>query len=233
MPAYEELDEFRRYGEDAPIWFMRYAEQVLTNGKADCNHRTSFKSAMARVSGSRNSKYEDKAAAQVRIIRRWNGLRAKPREEFILSDFLTWLMKQEFEAKERIRRRNAQRFVPSSNSGVINWIEKILQTPIADYRKATIALVLAPYLLKVRKMSNEQAFNTIMDWSCKCAQISPLRPSQRDFAQKARDSLQRAQSSLYFPMGFSRLVSDYPLMYQAYVVHGLNTGPPPPPQQQQ
>lgn len=223
--VYEEMEEFKRYDQPS-VWFMRYAEQVLSKGQADYNHRTSFKSAMARVPGSRNSKYEDEAESQVRIIQRWNGVRAKPSEEFMLSDFLTWLVQQEFRSKKRMGHRYATRFLPSScscDSSRINWIENILQTPIPDYRKATVALILAPYLLKVRKMSNEQAFYGIKEWSYKCTQISPLRPTERDFMQKVRDSLQRAQSSPYFPMGFSRLVRDYPYMYQTYTKYGLKT----------
>ena len=35
----------------------------------------------------------------------------------------------------------------------ISWIEILLQTPIEDYRKNAIGLILAPYLINIRKFS--------------------------------------------------------------------------------
>jgi len=56
VPIYEELPEFKRYKEPS-VQFMRYAERVLTAGRADQNHCISFRSCMARIPGSVNSKY--------------------------------------------------------------------------------------------------------------------------------------------------------------------------------
>jgi hypothetical protein len=33
----------------------------------------------------------------------------------------------------------------------ISWIEKLLETPIDDYRKNAVNLILAPYLINVKK----------------------------------------------------------------------------------
>jgi hypothetical protein len=35
---------------------------------------------------------------------------------------------------------------------VIPWIEKLLETPIEDYRKNAVSLILAPYLINIKKV---------------------------------------------------------------------------------
>jgi hypothetical protein len=85
IPVFEELPEFARF-KDPSIQFLRYAARRLTNGSADPSHSISFASCMARVPGSTNSKYE--SAEQVRILQRWNGIRARPTKRFMLVDFL-------------------------------------------------------------------------------------------------------------------------------------------------
>jgi Primase X len=41
------------------------------------------------------------------------------------------------------------------------WIEKLLQTPIDDYRKNAVSLILVPYLINIRKLSYDDALNAI------------------------------------------------------------------------
>ena len=48
-----------------------------------------------------------------------------------------------------------------SRGNVIPWIEKLLDTPIDDYRKNAVNLILAPYLINVRKLSYDAALNII------------------------------------------------------------------------
>ena len=46
----------------------------------------------------------------------------------------------------------------------IPWIEKLLQTPIDDYRKNAVSLILAPYLINIKKLSYDHALNIINSW---------------------------------------------------------------------
>jgi hypothetical protein len=220
VPIYEELPEFKRY-EDPSVQFMRYAEQVLTGGKADRNHRVSFASCMARIPGSRNSKYEGDIA-EVKIIQSWNGIRARPTQQFMLTDFLIYLVQADIDYRERMRKQ-AQRFKTPGYPGTLTgqegiaWIDRLLQTPIPDWRKTAVALVLAPYLLTIRRMSYEQAFNTIMQWAASCAQLSSLRPNERGFIERVHTSLERAQSKQSRPLRWATLVSNYQQMYEMVV----------------
>jgi hypothetical protein len=46
------------------------------------------------------------------------------------------------------------------------WIErKLLHTPISDRRKITIELVLAPYLIVIKKLPFNEAYTIIIEWS--------------------------------------------------------------------
>jgi hypothetical protein len=215
IPIYEELPEFNRY-KDPSVQFMRYAEQVLTGGKADRNHNVSFKSCMARIPSSKNSKYEGDAAL-VRIIQPWDGIRARPTQQFMLTDFLIWLVQDDIDAQERIRKL-AQKFkgspIGETFGNSIPWIDRLLQAPIPDYRKTVVALILAPYLLTIKQLSYEQAYHTIMEWVARCDELSPLRPTQRKFVNRVHFSLKRAQIKQSKPLKWETLVKNYSQIYE-------------------
>jgi Primase X len=62
----------------------------------------------------------------------------------------------------------------SRHGNTIAWIEKLLQTPIDDYRKNAINLILAPYLINVKKLSYDGALNLINTWLNKCGKLRQL-----------------------------------------------------------
>jgi|SRR5215217_4556957 len=221
VPIYEELSEFKRY-QDSSIKFMRYAEQVLTGGKADRNHCVSFKSCMARLPGSRNSKYTGDVA-EVKVVQPWDGIRARPPQQFMFTDFLIWLVQADLDARERLhkmQRFNTTKSHLMNNGAGIAWIDRLLQLAIPDWRKTAVALVLAPYLLIIRRFSYEQAFHTIMEWAARCDELSALRPNERGFIDRVHISLERAQSKQSKPLRWQTLVQNYPAMYETLKLGG-------------
>jgi hypothetical protein len=44
-----------------------------------------------------------------------------------------------------------------ANTTIIPWIEKLLQTPIQDYRKFSGWRILSPYLMNVKRLSYDNA----------------------------------------------------------------------------
>src|SRR5919205_3931490 len=62
----------------------------------------------------------------------------------------------------------------SYRGNTITWMEKLLQTPIDDYRKNAVNLILAPYLINVRKVSYDAALNIINGWLSKCGELRQL-----------------------------------------------------------
>ncbi|HEY7079222.1 MAG TPA: DNA primase noncatalytic subunit PriX [Nitrososphaeraceae archaeon] len=60
------------------------------------------------------------------------------------------------------------------NSATIRWIEKLLQTPLDDYRKYVIWRILASYLINIRKYSADEAPTMIRNWLDKCRNLRHL-----------------------------------------------------------
>ncbi len=53
------------------------------------------------------------------------------------------------------------------------WIERLLETPIADVRHRTVNLILAPYLVNTKRLEVEQASDIIGKYIDKCRAIDP------------------------------------------------------------
>jgi hypothetical protein len=95
----------------------------------------------------------------------------------------------------------------------VDWIEtNILQGPgISDYRKLTIDLILAPYLVNVKKCDYDTAYDTIAKWLDKCAKIRSLDFNPR---YKINYALKRANNGpVLYPMKLDTIKSKYSEMY--------------------
>ena len=69
---------------------------------------------------------------------------------------------------------NKQSELNSIINNQIEYIEKLLQTPIHDCRKLVIELILVPYLILVKRLSSEEIFTLINEWLQKCDSIRKL-----------------------------------------------------------
>jgi hypothetical protein len=49
-----------------------------------------------------------------------------------------------------------------------------MQTPIDDYRKNAVSLILPPYLINIKKVSHDAALNIINSWLSKCGKLRQL-----------------------------------------------------------
>ncbi len=158
--------------------YLRFVEIYLSNGKADINHNPTFKSCMLRIPYTINSKN----GKLVQIIRGWNGYRPQlTKELFVL--FHEYLIQKKIDKEleqERIfkeRRKNKKLRYNNNKSYLINyyeWIEKLLKTPIGDFRKTSLSLILAPYLVNIKKLSYQQSFDILTDWLQKCNSFKKL-----------------------------------------------------------
>lgn len=161
----EELTEFEQF-ENPSSKFLRFAEHYLTNEKSDPAHNPSFKSCMLRIPGSTNSKCELRKNT-VEIIQIWDGYR--PPIILLLESFLTYLVEQKYKEsklQKRLQRRYGFRAGESNN--LVKWIEILLETPIDDYRKNAVALIIAPYLINIRQLPYDTAYEKIKEWIKKC-----------------------------------------------------------------
>jgi len=171
--VFEEYDvfyDFLQYldGRDLTTEFMRFAEKYFTNNRADRQHSPSVKSCLIRIPVTLNSNNNE----EVRIVQRWNGER--PPIQLITTEFRTYLIQkridkiQEIQKEQKQRQRFGRSHFNKNTTDNIAWIEKLLQTPIEDYRKSCMWRIICPYLINIKKVSKDEAAITIKDWLEKC-----------------------------------------------------------------
>jgi hypothetical protein len=85
----------------------------------------------------------------------------------------------------------------SYQGNTITWIEKLLETPIDDYRKNAVNLILAPYLINIKKLSYDVALNIINSWLSRCGE---LRKLDQDFNYMVRYALKYSAKNGHRPL---------------------------------
>jgi hypothetical protein len=208
--ALENITEFQEFDRPSEQ-FLRYIKDYLSNNKADKNNNPSFKSCLLRIPGSINSKYNTK----VTIVQEWNGIRAHISREFI-EDFRTYLIQKKIDQqkqRQKILVERSKNKVSTANYYI--WIENLLNTPIEDYRKLVIDLVLAPYLINVRNLSFEESYIIIKNWLNKCNELQKL-DNYRNFEYRINYALKNAINKQIGPMSKEKIKTDpaYSELYQ-------------------
>jgi hypothetical protein len=203
----EEEEVFNEFDQPSKA-FLKFAEQYLSNNKSDPSHNPSFKSCMIRIPGTFNYKCILQGKdPEVRIIQRWN--RYRPKINLLLGSFHAYLVDQKKKIKELQRQKELKEKYPIkkkndkfTSRSVIPWIEILLETPIADYRKNTLSLILGPYLINVKKLSYEDAFNIIKGWLNRCNSIMRL---DSNFDYRIKYALENSIKNGFLPMKFNTL----------------------------
>ena len=188
--------------------FLKFAKKYLSYGKSDPDHNPSFRSCMVRVPGSINSKNDE----QVKIIQEWDGHR--PSIALMIGSFQLWLStKQKKDAAKLAKLNNSKNSGgPNLLEGKINWIELLLRTPLEDYRKTIVNLILAPYLINIRQLEYQDAFTIIKGWLDLCASSRQLYFVADSLTGNA---LATASKMGYKPMRFDTLKQRNPAISKA------------------
>ena len=203
---------------------MRFAEKYLTNGKSDPNHHPSFKSCQIRVPGSINGRCLENREKRlsdnfkVKTLQKWNEVRPFVTREFI-EDFRTYLEQKIMDQDNnnynynKKKNNNDQNHYSNNNLRRIEWIEtKVLQTPISDYRKLVVGLVLVPYLVVIKKLSYDESYRIINEWLIKCDLLSGRK---LDFDPKylINNNIKTSTKKLIPPISIYKLETNYPNFY--------------------
>lgn len=192
--------------------FMQFAEDYFTGNKADPNHRPKYKTCLIRIPDTYNSKCvnkgQSKEESKVTILQRWNGERVDV--ELLVREFRIWLTQQEInlirnqKSKPSIRKFDfkytTNRKAHTHNVSKIDWIERLLQTPIEDYRKDSLWRVIGPYLLNVRKLSELEASKIMKAWLDECDGVRKL-----DFEPKTKIYSIIKGNKGYKPISYEKL----------------------------
>jgi hypothetical protein len=142
-PILEDIKEFRHINQISTK-FVRFAEWYLSNGSSDHSHNStvSLNNCMLRIPGSINSKNN----AIVKIIKKLDSkdMAVNPNINLIIGSFCAYLADQEMK-EDKYKKLTEQagglwstKSFDRNNKEAINWIEKLLQTPLPDYRKTCI-----------------------------------------------------------------------------------------------
>ncbi|MGI0051132.1 MAG: DNA primase noncatalytic subunit PriX, partial [Nitrososphaeraceae archaeon] len=181
LPVYcpielERIHEFQEFDNPSER-FLRFAKDNLSNQKADKSNNPSFRSCLLRIPNSFNSKCfakgESLETSKVKIIQEWNRERLSIKS--LLHDFRGYLINQKI--KELNKKREIERtsgYQSNTENNTILWIEKLLKTSISDFRKNATNLILAPYLVNIKKLSYQQSFDILTDWLQKCNSFNKL-----------------------------------------------------------
>jgi hypothetical protein len=207
----EDIWEFAQI-EQVSTKFLRFAEWYLSSGLSDSVHNktVSLNNCMLRIPGSLNSKN----GTQVKVVKKWDGNR--PHIKLLIGSFCSYLKEQQI--KELQLQHKRQTFCLSRQySNNIQWIETLLQTPLADYRKFVVWRILAPYLINVKMMSRDDAFDTIENWLNECDKLNRL-----GFYPKARirEGLRGALKG-YHPISFEKLQTENRGLYESLLTKRL------------
>ncbi|MDE1846306.1 MAG: DNA primase noncatalytic subunit PriX [Candidatus Micrarchaeota archaeon] len=66
---------------------------------------------------------------------------------------------------------------PKITSGIsgagYEWIEKLIEIPLPDFRHRAVNLILAPYFANVKNLPEDQAIEAVMDYINKCKALNP------------------------------------------------------------
>jgi hypothetical protein len=202
----EETDLFAKFidlnGKDLTSKFMQFAEDFLTNKKGDPQHRPSINSCLVRIPGTINSK----CGQVVTIIQQWDGQR--PAINYLLRLFRRWLINEKLEYRRQLNSKMAR--AQTINSTKIWWIEKLLQTPMDDYRKFAVWHILTPYFINIRKISAYEAYGTIRNWLDKCSQLKRLQFSPN---YMIKYNINSAERNGYLPISLEKLKTENPYLY--------------------
>jgi hypothetical protein len=186
--------------------FLQFAETFLSCGKSDKihNNTVSFKNCMLRIPGSYNSKN----GAQVTTVQLWDG-RCKPEINYLLSDFCVYLANQK---ATKLREQQLRPWTSFSQIASCNyklqWIERLLQTSIADGRKYSVWRILVPYLINCRHLLEDQCTDIILDWLGECGRLSRLGFNPK---YRIKDSIMHVGT--YGPVHPNKLKQEYPELY--------------------
>jgi len=199
--------------------FLRFVERYLSSNKHDKGNYPAMRSCMLRVPGSLNSKCKAAGVdAEVKIIQKWDGHR--PDYRLLIGSFYADLVGQRFPSVPN-KKRSSSNILKNYRIVVVPWIEKLLQTPIEDYRKHARDLIIIPYLVVNRGLTDkDQIAGIVMHWADKCAELKRLDPSKREFAHRVRSRTYEVMQQRVPPMKLDTLKDKNPELYQNLKLSG-------------
>jgi hypothetical protein len=124
-----------------------------------------------------------------------------PNFETVSYDFYIYLADRKLKELNNMRKNQTETHCTFRRKTIL-WIEKLLYTPIDDYRKNAVSLILAPYLINIKKVSYDGALNIINSWLSKCGEVRQL---DQNFDYTVRYALKYSAKNGNRPLKFDTL----------------------------
>ena len=115
------------------------------------------------------------------------------------------------------RKNLPQIFADRSHNDSIDWIEKLLETPIADHRKYCLWRILAPYFANVRRLLDDESITAVKNWLVECSKLQPLE-GRHSYSFKY--NLNNARKVGYYPISLENLKKENPGLYRDLMEKG-------------
>jgi hypothetical protein len=134
---------------------------------------------------------------------------SRPAINYLLRDFRRWLIDEKIKRRRQLN-NGVTRTQTTNSTPTVWWIEKLLQTSLDDYRKFVVWRILAPYLIKIRKCSADEASNVIRNWldRCRCLRQLDFNPNYM-----IKRNIHSAKRGGYLPISLERLKVENTYLY--------------------
>lgn len=184
VPVLEKSDKFSKFDQPSRR-FLQFEERRLTDDKGDPSHwnSISFKNCMLRIPGSLNSdciQLDDRDRiigipydGRVRIEKPWDG-NTPTVGRLLLMQYYNYRQFSEIAIRNRNRNRIYGKAVKCTNLHDYDYIDKLLNKPIDNFRKYCIWRILVPYFINVKRLPGLEASDRIKSWLDRCNSISRL-----------------------------------------------------------
>ena len=213
----EIISDIKELSDKPSEQFLRFAESTFTNSKKDSQHNPSFQSCLLRIPMTLNSKNN----SEVKIIQKYNANNILTIDNHLLREFRLYLADKDIKRKINLKKLETNkkyyslRYNNSSNNipKCYQWIEdKLLKTPISDYRKITIDLLLVPFFIVIKKMTVNETFNLTKEYLIRCHELQSLNPSLNEFEKRIKIAIENKIP----PIRIENIQNKYPQWYDFF-----------------
>jgi hypothetical protein len=205
---FKDMEDFKEF-DNPDNKFLRFEKDYLSSGYADKANYPSLKSCLLRVPGTINSKCITKGLgneeSKVKILQVWDGRR--PPIKYMIGTYFAHLKSEKL--KEEKKRLSMYRLHNNSKPQEIDWIEKLLNTPIDDHRYLCLWHILIPYLVNVKQVQELEIYSTLEEWLRKCDKI---RKVDFDIKYEIKYNIKRVKN--FGPISLDDLKKEYPDLYE-------------------
>jgi hypothetical protein len=217
----ELITDLTRLSKEPSKLFLKFAEIVFSDKKADVRHNHSFNSYLLRIPYTLNSKCIARGKyAEVRVVQKFVSpipiINANLLCEFRLHLADLDVKSKAIAAERRVYENASNKCLQRIPQSYL-WIETLLQTPISDYRKHTLELVLAPYLVIINHQPYDKAYSTIKRRALKCNTLRALEPSINNFLDhRIKAAINKSIKNSIPPIRVETIM-------KKYILHGIMT----------